>query len=84
MASSACGHVVRWFSALLALGEAPPISELAGAYTKRRCRTRRCSEREPADSLRNGSNVIGGWLSSLTFTLGIIRALPPLAAAESE
>ena len=31
--------------------------------------TRRCSEREPADSLRDKSNVIGGWLPSLTFSL---------------
>ena len=31
--------------------------------------TRRCSEREPADSLRDKSNVIGGWLPSLTFAL---------------
>jgi len=29
-------------------------------------RTRRSSEREPADSLRDESNVIGGWLPSLT------------------
>jgi 2-polyprenyl-3-methyl-5-hydroxy-6-metoxy-1,4-benzoquinol methylase len=33
-------------------------------------RTRRCSEREPADSLRGKSNVIGGWLPSLTFAFG--------------
>ena len=33
-------------------------------------RTRRCSEREPADSLRDKSNVIGGWLPSLTFAFG--------------
>jgi hypothetical protein len=32
---------------------------------------RRCSEPEPADSLRDKSNVIGGWLRSLTFALGI-------------
>src|SRR5207249_6345960 len=32
------------------------------------CRTKRCSEREPADSLGDKSNVIGGWLPSLTFT----------------
>jgi len=31
--------------------------------------TRRCSEREPADSLRDEFNVIGGWLPSLTFAL---------------
>jgi hypothetical protein len=30
----------------------------------------RCSEREPADSLRDKSNVIGGWLPSLTFAFG--------------
>ncbi len=29
----------------------------------------RSSEREPADSLRDKSNVIGGWLPSLTFAL---------------
>jgi hypothetical protein len=34
-------------------------------------RTRRCSEREPADSLRDKSNVIGGWLPSLTFAFGL-------------
>src|SRR5262245_5033495 len=28
---------------------------------------RRCSEREPADSLGDKSNAIGGWLPSLTF-----------------
>jgi len=33
------------------------------------CRTRRCSEREPADSLRDKFNVTGGWLPSLTFAL---------------
>jgi hypothetical protein len=32
--------------------------------------TRRCSEREPADSLRDKLNVIGGWFPSLTYTLG--------------
>jgi hypothetical protein len=32
--------------------------------------TRRSSEREPAGSLRDKSNVIGGWLPSLTFTFG--------------
>jgi hypothetical protein len=32
------------------------------------CPTRRSSEREPADSLRDKFNVIGGWLPSLTFT----------------
>ena len=30
----------------------------------------RSSEWEPADSLRNEFNVIGGWLPSLTFALG--------------
>ena len=33
-------------------------------------RTRRCSEPGPADSLRDEFNVRGGWLRSLTFTLG--------------
>jgi len=32
--------------------------------------TRRSSEQEPADSLRDKSNVIGGWLPSLTFCVG--------------
>ena len=32
--------------------------------------TRRCSEREPAVSLRKKLNVIGGWLPSLTFASG--------------
>src|SRR3989442_8977381 len=36
--------------------------------------TRRCSEREPAGSLRNKSNVIGGWLPSLTSTFGVTYA----------
>jgi hypothetical protein len=36
-------------------------------------RTRRSSEREPADSLRDKSDVRGGWLPSLTFALGGIR-----------
>jgi hypothetical protein len=37
--------------------------------------SRRCSEREPADSLRDKSNVIGGWLPSLTFALGVVVSL---------
>jgi hypothetical protein len=36
----------------------------------RDCRTRRSSEREPADSLGNKSNVIRGWLPALTFAFG--------------
>jgi hypothetical protein len=32
--------------------------------------TRRSSEREPADSLGDKSNVIGGWFPSLTFAFG--------------
>jgi hypothetical protein len=32
--------------------------------------TRRCSESEPADSLRDKSSVSGGWLRSLTLSLG--------------
>jgi hypothetical protein len=35
--------------------------------------TRRSSEREPADSLRDKSNVTGGWLSSLTSSFGFIE-----------
>ena len=40
------------------------------------CRTKRCSEREPADSLGDESNVIGGWLPSLTFALAARKLLP--------
>ncbi|HXJ57354.1 MAG TPA: DUF6678 family protein [Verrucomicrobiae bacterium] len=46
---------------------------------KRGQRTRRCSEREPADSLRDKFNVIGGWLPSLTFALDLRAALRPCA-----
>ena len=35
--------------------------------------TRRCSEREPAVSLGDKTSVIGGWLPSLTFALGVSR-----------
>src|SRR5262249_31539159 len=34
-------------------------------------RTRRCSEREPAVSLRDKLNVTGGWLPSLAFAFGV-------------
>src|SRR6266446_4736467 len=37
-------------------------------------RTRRSSEREPADSLRDKSNAIGGWLPSLTFLVSRLHA----------
>ena len=37
-----------------------------GVFAKHPCRTKQSSEREPADSLRDKSNVIGGWLPSLT------------------
>jgi len=33
-------------------------------------RTRQRSEREPADSLKDKLNVIGGWVAALTFALG--------------
>jgi hypothetical protein len=36
-------------------------------------RTRRCSEREPAGSLADKSNAMGGWLPSLTFPFGCLR-----------
>ena len=42
--------------------------------SRRNSRTRRCSEREPADSLRDKSNVIGGWLPSLTLPFGSLCA----------
>jgi len=35
-------------------------------YSSPLCPTKRCSEREPADSLRDKFNVSGGWLRSLT------------------
>ena len=38
--------------------------------SKTHSRTRRSSEREPADSLRDKSSVSGGWLPSLTFPFG--------------
>src|SRR5438105_4581123 len=38
---------------------------------KKAQRTRRCSERQPADSLRNKWNVAGGWHPSLTFASGV-------------
>jgi uncharacterized C2H2 Zn-finger protein len=38
-------------------------------FRRNNCTTRRSSEREPADSLRDKSNVIGGWLPSLTSPL---------------
>src|SRR5450759_3630668 len=38
--------------------------------------TKRCSEREPADSLRDKPNVIGGWLPSLTSPLGPFTLRP--------
>src|SRR5207244_13365346 len=38
---------------------------------QRQRRTRRCSEPEPAGSLRDEFNVSGGWLRSLTFSLGV-------------
>src|SRR5687768_12565787 len=39
---------------------------------------RRCSEREPAVSLRDKSNVIGGWVPSLTCSSGMIHATTKL------
>src|SRR5262245_25585802 len=39
-------------------------------HGRKKVRTRRSSEREPAVSLRDKSNIIGGWLPSLTFSLG--------------
>jgi hypothetical protein len=35
-------------------------------------RTKRCSEREPAVSIRDKFTAIGGWLSSLTYPLVVI------------
>jgi hypothetical protein len=40
--------------------------------------TRRSSEREPAVSLRDKSNVIGGWLPSLTLVLAAMGTYPPI------
>jgi len=39
---------------------------------KKKRRTRRCGESEPADSLRDKSSVSGGWLRSLTFALDAV------------
>ena len=36
---------------------------------------RRCSEPKPSDSLRDQSNIIGGWLRSLTIALVVITLL---------
>jgi len=46
------------------------------------CRTKRCSEREPADSLRTKSNILGGWLPSLTFAFGDRRYVKKLTAKQ--
>jgi hypothetical protein len=48
-------------------------------------RTRRCSEREPADSLRDRFNIVVGWLPSLTFVLrGITRLENMIAQAKTK
>src|SRR5437879_6222211 len=47
-------------------------SERGGEIVHRKSRKAepgRSSEREPADSFRDKSNIIGGWLPSLTFAL---------------
>ena len=36
----------------------------------KKAETKRSSERAPADSFADKSNVIGGWFSSLTLSLG--------------
>ena len=41
-------------------------------------RPRRSSEREPADSLRDKSDVIGGWLPSLTLVVDRTEAPIPM------
>jgi hypothetical protein len=41
-----------------------------------RWRTKRCSEREPADSLGRKFNVIGGWLPSLTSSFAMTMLEP--------
>ena len=49
-------------------GYSLPVTPLPPASNRTRIgQPRRSSEREPADSLRDKSNVIGGWLPSPTF-----------------
>src|SRR5438105_3728129 len=45
--------------------------ELACKVSPERAHQGRCSEREPADSLRKKSDIIDGWLLSLTFALSL-------------
>ena len=52
------------FIRLSAEGDAPP--------------TRRCSERKPADSLRDKSNVIGGWLPLASALSSASFSRPPM------
>ena len=50
-------------------GGIQPEDEAALGEQTKGSRTRRCSEREPADSLGDESNIICGWIPSLTFSL---------------
>lgn len=50
------------------MADSRAIEEWSGAAGGRP--TRRSSEREPADSLRDKSNATGGWLPSLTSSFG--------------
>ena len=55
------------------------IGGIASPYGPSDGRTRRCSEREPADSRRDKFNVIGGWLPSLSVVVRR-KNLPCLSA----
>ena len=46
--------------------------------------TRRSSEREPADSLRDKSKVVGGWLRSMTFALNIMGTRFPVRSGTAD
>ena len=66
--SDACPHRMGFAAGLGRASGRSALEGVAFAPNDAKSRTRRCSEREPADSLRDKSNVIGGWLPSLTFS----------------
>ena len=63
--------------------EGAPLLRCIFQSRTRDCRTRRCSEREPADSLRDKYNVRDGWLPSLTFAFGEVARHVPDARRDS-
>lgn len=58
----------------LVVADGRAIEEWSAAAGERP--TRRSSEREPADSLRDKSNATGGWPASLTFALDLLLVHP--------